>query len=91
MRAMYRTVTAVALGLPLLVAGPAVASASTLGTCCSREHHKVDVDVDQDNSQTANQNNNNGPTKVRGDHNNVVNVQENESAQSSTQDASSER
>lgn len=90
MRAMYRTITAVALGLPLLVAGPAMASASPHGPCDSREHHKAN-DVDQNISQNSNQNNSNGPTTVSGKNNIVITVQKNESTQSATQNASSEK
>lgn len=88
MRAMYRTITAVALGLPLLLVGPAMANASGYGACDSKEHHKANVDIDQNISQTANQNNSNGPTTVSGKDSKAVNVQENESGQSATQTAS---
>lgn len=97
MRALYRTVAAISVALPLVVAGSSIANASTGNDKPSKPHHKMHhkmhkmhhksfkFDVDQDISQTADQSNSNGPFVVSGNDNQVVTEQENEALQSATQ------
>jgi hypothetical protein len=89
MRALHRTVAAITLALPLVVAGSAMANAGTPASH-HKEHHKVKIDVDQAISQSATQSNSNGPTNVSGNHNSVTTEQENEALQSATENAFSE-
>jgi hypothetical protein len=96
MRALYRTVAAIALGLPLVLAGSAMANAATPDAMSShsdkdkeRHHHhhfKFKIDLDQDLKQSADQKNHFGPVLVSGNHNKFVTEQENESMQSGSQD-----
>lgn len=92
MRALYRTVGAIAVSLPLAVAGSAIANAgSDNGMTTEHHHHKhhhlqaFKFDIDQDILQTAKQSNSNGPFVVSGNDNKVVTKQENEALQSATQ------
>jgi hypothetical protein len=91
MRALSRTVAAIAVSLPLVVAGSAIANASSDGSSTGhhhKKHHKAaKFDVDQDIWQTTNQSNSNGPTNVSGNDNKFVTEQENEALQSATQNA----
>lgn len=99
MRALYRTAAAIAVSLPLVVAGSAIANASTNGSDSDssmstghhhKKHHKAKFDVDQDILQAAKQKNSSGLTNVSGDENKVTNSQENESMQSGTANAFTE-
>jgi hypothetical protein len=87
MRALQRTVAAITLALPLVVAGSAMANAGTPASHHKEHHHKVKIDVDQAISQSATQSNSNGPTIVSGNHNSVTTEQENEALQSATENA----
>lgn len=92
MRALSRTVAAIALGLPLMVAGSAMANASMPMSHHKPHHHKIkiDLDVDQDLLQAAHQSNATGPVNTSGNNNKFVTSQENEALQSATQNAFSE-
>lgn len=85
MRALSRTTAAIALALPLVVAGSAMANAAVSHQ--KAHHHKVKIDIDQDIAQAAHQDNSNGPTNVSGNNNKFVTEQENEALQSATQNA----
>lgn len=92
MRALYRTAAAIAVSLPLVVAGSAIANASTDGSMSHhhKHHHKVvkvDFDVDQNIWQVARQSNTVGDVKVSGKNNTVIIEQSNKAPQSATQDA----
>lgn len=92
MRALYRTVAAIALGFPLVLAGSAVANADTpsdsgMSHHHKARHHKFKIDVDQDIKQTLHQRNSTDPFVVSGNNNKVVIKQENEGLQSTTQNA----
>lgn len=90
MRALHRTVAAVALGLPLMLAGSAMANASTM------DHHRPDhprvhhlnirIHVDPEGTQSAHEKNTTRPVVVSGSHNTVTIEQANETNQSLSQD-----
>lgn len=94
MRALYRTIAAISVALPLAVAGSSIANAGTDNGKPPKPHHKhhkhhkgFKIDVDQDLNQLADQENSiKGKTIVLGKNNNV-NTQSNSATQSGTQDA----
>jgi hypothetical protein len=95
MRATYRAVAAVALGLPLLLAGPTMANAASHDPGDNQSsHHKKQkdpaFDFDQEIVQAPEQSNSTGSTEVNGDNNKVVNDLENSAPQSATETAFSD-
>lgn len=102
MRALYRTVAAIAVALPLVVAGSSIANAGTgnggdkdpkpCHKSCHKPHHKMHhkafrINVDQDFKQVASQHNSiKGPVAVYGN-NNTVNPQSNTASPSVPQSA----
>jgi uncharacterized protein YgbK (DUF1537 family) len=90
MRALHRTVAAVALGLPLMLAGSAMANASAMDH--RPDHHRmhhlnIRIHVDPEGSQSAREKNTTRPVIVSGSHNTVTIEQANETNQSLSQDA----